>query len=44
MAPVTGVFGYNNIAQYDETAVDNPSKLIGGCTLKIQIRLYLLMN
>ena len=34
MAPVTGVFGYNNIAQYDETAVDNPSKLIGGCTFE----------
>ena len=34
MAPVTAQFGYNNIAQYDETAVDNPSKLIGGCTFE----------
>ena len=34
MAPVTAVFGYNNVAQYDETAVDNPSKLIGGCTFE----------
>ncbi|NLY67465.1 MAG: LuxR family transcriptional regulator [Tissierellia bacterium] len=34
MAPVTAVFGYNNVAQYDESAVDNPSKLIGGCTFE----------
>lgn len=34
MAPVTAHFGYNNIAQYDESAVDNPSKLIGGCTFE----------
>ncbi|NLW22076.1 MAG: LuxR family transcriptional regulator [Tissierellia bacterium] len=34
MAPVTAHFGYNNVAQYDETAVDNPSKLIGGCTFE----------
>ncbi|NMB26651.1 MAG: LuxR family transcriptional regulator, partial [Tissierellia bacterium] len=34
MAPVTAHFGYNNIAQYDETAVDNPSKLIGGSTFE----------
>lgn len=34
MAPVTAHFGYNNIAQYDEIAVDNPSKLIGGCTFE----------
>lgn len=34
MAPVTAQFGYNNIAQYDESAVDNPSKLIGGCTFE----------
>ncbi len=34
MAPVTAVFGYNNVAQYDKTAVDNPSKLIGGCTFE----------
>ncbi|WP_025641303.1 D-ornithine 4,5-aminomutase subunit OraE [Schnuerera ultunensis] len=34
MAPVTAHFGYNNIAQYDESAVDNPSKLIDGCTFE----------
>ena len=34
MAPVTAFFGYNNVAQYDESAVDNPSKLINGCTLE----------
>ncbi|MBV1819777.1 cobalamin-dependent protein, partial [Bacteroidales bacterium MSK.15.36] len=34
MAPVTAVFGYNNVAQYDEEAVDNPSKLIGGSTFE----------
>lgn len=34
MAPVTAHFGYNNVAQYDETAVDNPSKLIGGSTFE----------
>jgi len=34
MAPVTAFFGYNNIAQYDPTAVENPSKLIGGSTLE----------
>jgi len=34
MAPVTAHFGYNNVAQYDPTAVDNPSKLIGGCTFE----------
>lgn len=34
MAPVTAHFGNNNIAQYDENAVDNPSSLIGGCTLE----------
>lgn len=34
MAPVTAAFGYNNIAQYDESAVDNPSKLIDGCTFE----------
>lgn len=33
-APVTAHFGYNNVAQYDETAVDNPSKLIKGCTFE----------
>ena len=34
MAPVTAHFGYNNIAQYDPSAQDNPSLLIGGCTLE----------
>ncbi|HHV38424.1 MAG TPA: LuxR family transcriptional regulator [Tepidimicrobium sp.] len=34
MAPVTAHFGYNNIEQYDDGAVDNPSKLIGGCTFE----------
>ena len=34
MAPVTAHFGYNNIAQYNETAVDDPSKLIGGSTFE----------
>ncbi len=34
LAPVTAHYGYNNVAQYDESAVDNPSKLIGGCTFE----------
>ncbi|MDR7870066.1 MAG: D-ornithine 4,5-aminomutase subunit OraE [Tissierellaceae bacterium] len=34
MAPVTAHFGYNNISQYDDTLVDDPSKLIGGCTFE----------
>ncbi|WP_416197845.1 MAG: D-ornithine 4,5-aminomutase subunit OraE [Sporanaerobacter sp.] len=34
MAPVTAHFGYNNVAQYDENAVDNPSTLIDGCTFE----------
>ncbi|SHJ50752.1 D-ornithine 4,5-aminomutase subunit OraE [Paramaledivibacter caminithermalis] len=34
MAPVTAHFGYNNVAQYDENAVDNPSSLIDGCTFE----------
>ncbi|MBV1756744.1 MAG: cobalamin-dependent protein [Dethiosulfatibacter sp.] len=33
-APVTAHFGYNNVAQYDKDAVDNPASLIGGCTLE----------
>jgi D-ornithine 4,5-aminomutase subunit beta len=33
-APVTAHFGYNNVAQYDENAIDNPASLIGGCTLE----------
>lgn len=34
MAPVTAHFGYNNVAQYDKDAVENPSSLIGGCTFE----------
>lgn len=34
MAPVTAHFGYNNVAQYDAAAVENPSTLIGGCTFE----------
>jgi len=34
MAPVTAHYGYNNVAQYDKSAVDNPASLIGGCTLE----------
>ncbi|UUX33505.1 D-ornithine 4,5-aminomutase subunit OraE [Fundicoccus culcitae] len=34
MAPVTAHYGYNNVAQYDEAAVQNPSSLINGSTLE----------
>lgn len=34
MAPVTAHFGYNNVAQYDEKAVQDPASLIGGCTFE----------
>lgn len=34
MAPVTAHYGYNNVAQYDPNAVDDPASLIGGCTLE----------
>lgn len=34
MAPVTAHFGNNNVAQYDPSAVDNPSSLIDGCTFE----------
>lgn len=34
MAPVTAHFGYNNVSQYDASLVEDPSKLIGGCTLE----------
>jgi D-ornithine 4,5-aminomutase subunit beta len=34
MAPVTAFFGYNNIAQYNKDAINNPSSLIGGCTFE----------
>ena len=33
-APVTAHYGYNNVAQYDPDAVDDPAKLIGGCTFE----------
>ena len=34
MAPVTAHYGYNNVAQYDANAVNDPASLIGGCTLE----------
>ena len=34
MAPVTAHYGDNNVAQYGEEYKDNPSALIGGCTLE----------
>lgn len=34
LAPVTAHFGYNNVAQYDVNAVDDPAQLIDGCTLE----------
>jgi D-ornithine 4,5-aminomutase subunit beta len=34
MAPVTAHYGYNNVAQYDENAIDDPASLIGGSTLE----------
>ncbi len=34
LAPVTAHYGYNNVEQYDKNAVDNPSKLIEGCTFE----------
>lgn len=33
-APVTAHFGYNNVAQYDKNAIDNPASLIGGSTFE----------
>jgi D-ornithine 4,5-aminomutase subunit beta len=32
-APVTALYGYNNVSQYDENN-DSPSSLIGGCTFE----------
>ncbi|MBU5585227.1 LuxR family transcriptional regulator, partial [Enterococcus sp. S181_ASV_20] len=32
--PVTAHYGYNNVAQYDEGAVDDPASLIGGSTFE----------
>lgn len=34
MAPVTAHYGYNNVEQYGGEFADNPSALIGGCTLE----------
>jgi D-ornithine 4,5-aminomutase subunit beta len=34
LAPVTAHYGYNNVAQYDPGAADNPSRLIDGCTFE----------
>ncbi|MDX9917638.1 MAG: D-ornithine 4,5-aminomutase subunit OraE [Gudongella sp.] len=34
MAPVTAHFGYNNVAQFGDEFVADPSKLIGGSTLE----------
>lgn len=34
LAPVTAHYGYNNVAQYDASAVNDPSSLIGGSTLE----------
>ena len=34
LAPVTAHYGYNNIKQYNKNYIDNPSKLIGGCTFE----------
>ena len=34
MAPVTAHYGYNNVAQYGKEYEQNPSALIGGCTLE----------
>lgn len=33
-APVTAHYGYNNVAQYDPSAIDNPASLIDGSTLE----------
>ncbi|MDO5300877.1 MAG: D-ornithine 4,5-aminomutase subunit OraE [Tissierellia bacterium] len=35
MAPVTAHYGYNNVAQYDESAKDSPADLIGGSTFEL---------
>lgn len=34
LAPVTAHYGYNNVAQYDPSAVADPAQLIGGSTLE----------
>jgi len=34
MAPVTAHFGYNNLEQYGKDCIENPSKLVDGCTFE----------
>ena len=34
-APVSAHYGYNNVAQYDKTAILDPASLIGGSTLEV---------
>ncbi|MCK5761548.1 MAG: cobalamin-dependent protein [Candidatus Izimaplasma sp.] len=34
LAPVTAHFGYNNIEQYNKDYINDPSKLINGCTFE----------
>ncbi|AIO18146.1 D-ornithine 4,5-aminomutase subunit beta [Candidatus Izimaplasma bacterium HR1] len=34
LAPVTAHYGYNNVEQYDKSAKNDPSMLIGGCTFE----------
>ncbi|MCT4605417.1 MAG: D-ornithine 4,5-aminomutase subunit OraE [Marinisporobacter sp.] len=34
LAPVTAHYGYNNVSQYDKDAMDDPAKLIEGCTFE----------
>jgi len=33
-APVTAHFGYNNISQYSKNAINDPAKLINGCSFE----------
>ncbi|MCL2564641.1 MAG: D-ornithine 4,5-aminomutase subunit OraE [Defluviitaleaceae bacterium] len=33
-APVSAHYGYNNVAQYDPNAANDPASLIGGCTFE----------
>ena len=35
MAPVTAHYGYNNLAPFGESALQNPSSLIGGSTFEV---------
>lgn len=34
LAPVTAHYGYNNVEQYNKKFIDDPSKLINGCTFE----------